>query len=416
MHVMTGLDFSDYESLITTILAREGTITLDDLYSLLLNHENRIDQKKGKIASDIMHHMSANVAKKGSYSGKNNNGFQKNYGGNFGKDNSSNFGGYIGGFNNNRGSQFAGGRNFSDLVYQICFIPGHGANRCKNMFNPSFVPQKNFGRGNFRRQFGRGRSFNNFGRGPNFSETNFGNVYMPRGAAFQANMAYSDPAFIPRYTPYNYTSGFNVFAPGHFHGISAPSFPHSTSPYFSGNVLNGMPSTSGPSTQATCAANPEIAEDPSWYVDSGATNHITNDLGKLVNPNAYVGNEQLYIGDGTALLINHVGSVKLTTNTFEPLSLNHVLHVPKITKNLLSVSKLLADNNVTLEFVGTCCFVKARSTRIIYLEGVAKSGFYKVQSPTSHPQSVAVNTVLFNQNKFQSLFVCLPHSACELLV
>ena len=34
-----------------------------------------IDLKKGKIASDIMHHMSANVAKKGSYSGKNNNEF-----------------------------------------------------------------------------------------------------------------------------------------------------------------------------------------------------------------------------------------------------------------------------------------------------------------------------------------------------
>ncbi|KAH9671717.1 reverse transcriptase Ty1/copia-type domain-containing protein [Citrus sinensis] len=309
MHVMIGLDSSDYESLITTILAREGTITLDDLYSLLLNHENRIDQKKSKIASDIMHHMSANVAKKDHILAK----------------------------------------IIMDLrkIMEICFIPSHGANRCQNRFNPSFVPQKNFGRENFRGQFGRGGSFKNFGRGPNFSGTNFGNVYMPRGAVFQANMAYSDLAFIP-------------------------SFPHSPSPYFSENVLNGMPSTSGPSTQATCAANPEIAKDPSWYIDSGATNHITNDLGKLVNPKAYVGNEQLYVGDGNALLINHVGSVKLTINTFEPFSLNHVLHVPKITKNLLSVSKLLADNNVTLKFVGTCCFVKARSTGIILLEGVVK--------------------------------------------
>ena len=109
-----------------------------------------IDLKKGKIASDIMHHMSANVAKKGSYSGKNNNEFQKKSGGNFGNDNSSNFGGYNRGFNNNRGPQFAGGRNVSDLVCKICFIPGHGANRCKNKFNPLLVPQKNFGRENFR--------------------------------------------------------------------------------------------------------------------------------------------------------------------------------------------------------------------------------------------------------------------------
>ena len=171
---------------------------------------------------------------------------------------------------------------------------------------------------------------------------------MPRRVVFQAKMAYSNPAFIHGYTPYNYTFGFNAFAPGHIHGFSTPNFTHSLSPYFFGNVPNGMPSTPGPSTQATCAANPEIVEDLSWYIDSGATNHITNDVGKLVNPKAYVGNEQLYVGDGNALLIEHVGSVQLTINTFEPLFLNHVLHVPKITKNLLSVSKLLANNNVTL--------------------------------------------------------------------
>ena len=62
MHVLTGLDSSDYESLTIAVLAREGTITLDDLYSLFLNHENRIEQKKGKLASDVMHHMSANIA------------------------------------------------------------------------------------------------------------------------------------------------------------------------------------------------------------------------------------------------------------------------------------------------------------------------------------------------------------------
>ena len=125
--------------------------------------------------------------------------FRKNYRGNFSGDNGPN-----GGYNNNR-SQSAGGRNFSDVVCQICFIPGHGANRCKNRFNPSFVPQKNFGRGNFRGQYGRGRSFNGFGRGSMFPgphfRSNFGNSYMPRGVAFQANMAYSDPTIVYGYAP-----------------------------------------------------------------------------------------------------------------------------------------------------------------------------------------------------------------------
>ena len=74
---------------------------------------------------------------------------------------------------------------------------------------------------------------------------------------------------------------------------------------------------------------------------------------------------------------------------------------------------MLADNNVTLEFVGTSCFIKARRTRIILLEGVAKRGLHKVKSPSSHPQSVAVNTISLTQNKFQYLFACFPHSTCE---
>ena len=163
-----------------------------------------------------------------------------------------------------------------------------------------------------------------------------------------------------------------------------------------------MPSTSAPPTQTNCAANPEIVEDPLWYINSEDTNHITNDLGKLVNSKAYVGNEQLFVGDENALLIEHIGPVQVATNTFESLFLNYVLHVPKLTKNLLSVSKLLADNNVTLEFVGTSCFIKARSTWIILLEGVAKGGLNKIQSPSSSfhsqsvTQSVAVNSVILS--------------------
>lgn len=172
MHVLTGLDSSDYESLVTAVLARDDKITLDELYSLLLNHEIRIEQKRGKITSDVMHNMTANVAQRNTYSGKNNGGFQKNYGGNFGNGNSSGFGGFNGGASGNSSGQFNNGNNFSDVVCQICYIPGHGAYKCRNRYNSSFVPQKNYGRGNFNSgfrppgQFGRGRFFNGGGRGP----------------------------------------------------------------------------------------------------------------------------------------------------------------------------------------------------------------------------------------------------------
>lgn len=43
MHRLTGLDLSDYESLVTGVLARGENISLDEFYSLLLSHENRIE-------------------------------------------------------------------------------------------------------------------------------------------------------------------------------------------------------------------------------------------------------------------------------------------------------------------------------------------------------------------------------------
>lgn len=76
---------------------------------------------------------------------KNNDAFQKNVGGNFGRGNNSGFGSFNGGLN--------GGDNSVDIICQICFIPGHSANRCKNIYNSSFLPQRNYGRGNFNGDF-----------------------------------------------------------------------------------------------------------------------------------------------------------------------------------------------------------------------------------------------------------------------
>lgn len=62
MHVLTGLDSSDYESLVIVVLPRGEKITLDELYFLLLSHENRIERKKWKITSDVMHNTTSNIA------------------------------------------------------------------------------------------------------------------------------------------------------------------------------------------------------------------------------------------------------------------------------------------------------------------------------------------------------------------
>lgn len=58
------INSSDYESLVTTVLARGENINLDEFYFLLLSHENIIEQNKGKVSSNVFHNLFANVAKK----------------------------------------------------------------------------------------------------------------------------------------------------------------------------------------------------------------------------------------------------------------------------------------------------------------------------------------------------------------
>ena len=120
---------------------------------------------------------------------------------------------------------------------------------------------------------------------------------------------------------------------------------------FAGNV--------GPSnniqTAAVPLANYGSVVDPAWYIDSSATNHVAQDVGILSYYSLYCGEEKLLIGNGMGLPIHGIGTVMVTTSSTTPLYLHNVLHVPTITKNLLSVSKLLADNNVLIEFLPITC-------------------------------------------------------------
>ncbi|KAJ4720471.1 Retrovirus-related Pol polyprotein from transposon TNT 1-94 [Melia azedarach] len=139
------------------------------------------------------------------------------------------------------------------------------------------------------------------------------------------------------------------------------------------------------------AATLETVTDPNWYLDSGATNHITNNLSNLSIGTEYKGNDQLAVGNGNKLLISHIGHSLLPT--FHPqmtkhLHLNHILHVPGITKNLISISKLISDNNINILFDKHLCLIKDKPQGRTLLQGVARGGLYQLQfCPPSHISS-----------------------------
>ncbi|KAL5848181.1 hypothetical protein ACOSQ4_006194 [Xanthoceras sorbifolium] len=103
---------------------------------------------------------------------------------------------------------------------------------------------------------------------------------------------------------------------------------------------------------ATYCATPDSVNDQAWYVDSGATNHITADINNLSLKSEYRGNHKLIVGDGNRLVMSNIGDSRVASHTMpsHQVKLNNILHVQSITKNLLSISKITKDNDAFAVF------------------------------------------------------------------
>jgi hypothetical protein len=77
--------------------------------------------------------------------------------------------------------------------------------------------------------------------------------------------------------------------------------------------------------------------DTNWYTDTGATDHITGSLKKLMIRDRYHGKDKIHTSNGEGMHISHIGHSSIQTPNHE-LHLKNILHVPSVTKSLLSVS------------------------------------------------------------------------------
>ncbi|KAH9667197.1 retrovirus-related pol polyprotein from transposon RE1 [Citrus sinensis] len=91
------------------------------------------------------------------------------------------------------------------------------------------------------------------------------------------------------------------------------------------------------------------------------------------------GKNKLAVGNGEKLLINHIGYSALPTyDPHKHITLTDILYVPDITKNLISISKLLHENDVDVEFQKSVCFIKDKRQGKILVKGVARDGLYEL--------------------------------------
>jgi histone deacetylase 1/2 len=134
--------------------------------------------------------------------------------------------------------------------------------------------------------------------------------------------------------------------------------------------------------------------DTNWYTNTGATDHITGNLEKLMIRDRYHGKDKIHMANGEGMHISHIGHSSIQTPNHQ-IYLKNILHVPSATKNLLSFHKLAIDNDSFLEFHPWNFLIKDRATRKILLKGRCEGGLYPIvssSSSSSTPKEVYVVT------------------------
>jgi len=90
------------------------------------------------------------------------------------------------------------------------------------------------------------------------------------------------------------------------------------------------------------------------------------------------------IDDGTCLSISHTSSVSIPTTT-TTFTLDNVLYVLTMKKNLISISQFCAINDASVELFSSSFYVKDLRTGVIFLKGITKDEVYKW--PAAQPGS-----------------------------
>ncbi|KAL2320148.1 hypothetical protein Fmac_029117 [Flemingia macrophylla] len=112
-----------------------------------------------------------------------------------------------------------------------------------------------------------------------------------------------------------------------------------------------------------------------WIIDSGATDHMTPHPSYFSSYTTSSGNQHITVANGSHTPVLGCGNIQLQPS----LHLKNVLHVPKLSNNLMSIHKVTQDLNCAVTFFHShCVFQDLATGRTI---GIAKEqgGLYYLQ-------------------------------------
>ena len=162
---------------------------------------------------------------------------------------------------------------------------------------------------------------------------------------------------------------------------------------------------SGKSVNSNIASDRNIID--SWIIDSGATDHMTNSSLQFKTYTPCPSNRKILVADGSLTTVAELRDIQITSQ----LTLKNVLHVPKLSTNLLSIQKLTHDLNCVVIFYPTHCEFQDQNTGkmigrakeragLYYLETVNQSKSVQDGQSLSYLSTTNKKAVLLNHYRF----------------
>ena len=111
-----------------------------------------------------------------------------------------------------------------------------------------------------------------------------------------------------------------------------------------------------------------------WLIDSGSTENITNKI-EILNNRTHAHNENpIVIPNGDSIPVEGRGECTLPGGA----KIKGVLHIPKFTCNLLSVSRLSKELQSAITFFPDFCVMQKIHTRSLIGAGKCRRGLYRM--------------------------------------
>nr|KYP41064.1 Retrovirus-related Pol polyprotein from transposon TNT 1-94 [Cajanus cajan] len=148
-----------------------------------------------------------------------------------------------------------------------------------------------------------------------------------------------------------------------------------------------------------------------WILDSGATDHMTPLPKYFSTYSPCPSNKKISTADGTLITAAGQGEVQISPS----MTLKNVLHVPKLSTNLISIQKLTKDLSCNVVFYSNSCILQDKNSGRTIGHAREWNGLYYMEDPNLPTKSLISLSTMTNKEKAQLYHCRLGHPSFRVI-